>query len=129
MRPPNLLPAVLGVVLFCAGCARASPSPSGSGPCTPHSTRLKVVARNIAFDPDCLAAPANEAFTIVLDNEDAGIAHNVSIYRGDGGSAFHGAIVSGVATTTYHVAPLPPGTYSFRCDVHPAQMTGTFVVP
>jgi plastocyanin len=52
----------------------------------------------------------------------------VSIYRADGGSAFHGAIVSGVRTTTYRVSPLPPGTYGFRCDVHPAQMTGTFVV-
>jgi hypothetical protein len=23
---------------------------------------------------------------------------------------------------------LPPGTYFFRCDVHPTQMTGTFMV-
>ena len=128
MRPPNLRPALLALVLLCAGCARTMPAPSASGACTPHGTRLKVVARSIAFDPGCLAAPANEALTIVLDNEDAGIPHNVSIYREDGGSAFHGAMVSGVRTTTYHVSPLAPGTYSFRCDVHPAQMTGTFVV-
>jgi len=26
------------------------------------------------------------------------------------------------------VAPTAPGNYFFRCDVHPDQMTGTFVV-
>ena len=29
---------------------------------------------------------------------------------------------------TYDVPALEPGTYFFRCDVHPGQMTGTFVV-
>jgi plastocyanin len=128
MRPPNLGPPLLALVLLCAGCARTTPTPSAYAACTPHGTRLTVVARSIAFDPGCLAAPSNQALTIVLNNEDAGIPHNVSIYRDDGGSAFHGAIVTGVRMTTYQVSPLAPGTYSFRCDVHPAQMTGTFIV-
>ena len=35
---------------------------------------------NTAFDASCLAAPANEAFTIDFDNMDAGVPHNISIY-------------------------------------------------
>jgi plastocyanin len=37
--------------------------------------------------------------------------------------------VTGPTTTTYtFTAPSTPGSYFFRCDVHPTQMTGTFVV-
>lgn len=42
---------------------------------------------------------------------------------------FKGAIMTGPATTTYtFTAPSTPGTYFFRCDVHPTVMTGQFIV-
>ncbi len=42
---------------------------------------------------------------------------------------FQGEIISGLGTTTYKfMAPMQPGTYFFRCDVHPATMTGSFIV-
>ena len=37
-------------------------------------------------------------------------------------------ILVGPAKATYDSGPLKAGTYFFRCDVHPTQMTGTFVV-
>lgn len=37
--------------------------------------------------------------------------------------------MTGPATTTYtFTAPSTPGTYFFRCDVHPTVMTGQFIV-
>ena len=91
---------------------------------------MQVVALNSAFDTDCLAAPAGEAFTIAFDNHDAGIPHNVSIYTDESATTalFTGAFVTGPDTATYKVDALEPGTYFFRCDVHPATMFGTFIV-
>jgi cytochrome c oxidase subunit 2 len=104
--------------------------------CSPAGTSLSVTAKNTAFDTKCLAAPADQAFTIKFDNQDAGVPHNVAIYTKDpaqGGTLLGGATsatdtITGPATTSYQVKPLQPGTYLFRCDVHPTAMFGTFVV-
>jgi len=85
---------------------------------------------NSAFGASCLAAPANTAFTIAFNNMDPGVPHNISIYTDSGAAKalFTGDLVTGPGTTTYKVGALPPGTYFFRCDVHPTTMFGTFVV-
>ena len=81
------------------------------------------------FDKDCLAAPANQAFTIDFDNLDRGIPHNVAIYQDDTASKtfFKGELVDGPGKTTYSVPALPEGRFFFRCDPHP-DMHGTFIV-
>jgi plastocyanin len=92
------------------------------------------VAQNIAFDATCLAAPAGQAFTIEFDNQDPSVPHNIDLLAADPSqdpsapSLFAGDLVTGVATATYDVPALDAGTYFFRCDVHPTQMVGTFVV-
>ena len=110
--------------------AQVSPSPASGAvtPCSPSGTTLKLTAKNIAFDTNCLAAPASKAFSIDFANQDSGITHNFAILGSSGKALFTGAIVTGVATTTYHVPALPPGIYRFQCDVHPTVMNGTFVV-
>jgi plastocyanin len=81
-----------------------------------------------AFDRGCLAAPADTAFTIRLDNRDSDM-HNVNILDHPGGtSLFLGELVKGPKVVTYDVDPLAAGTYYFRCDVHPLQMNGDFLV-
>jgi plastocyanin len=97
--------------------------------CTASGTSLRIVANNLHFDHDCLAAPADQVFTIALRNQENGFPHNVSIYpNGQGGDAlFKGGIVTGVQTTVYRVQGLPAGTYYFQCDVHP-DMNGALVV-
>ena len=45
-----------------------------------------------------------------------------------GGPLFLGEVFPGPRTVTYDVKPLPKGSYFFRCDVHPTQMHGAFVV-
>jgi plastocyanin len=94
---------------------------------------LKVVAKGFAFDPTCLAAPAGKSVSIEFDNQDPSVPHNVDIYDKQGGKHLAGAtdagdFVTGVGSTTYKVEALPKGTYFYQCDLHPQQMTGTFVV-
>ncbi len=118
-------------ILFTVGTG-GYPSPSASAEqatCTPDGTDLSLSASSIAFDTNCLAAPADTAFTIAFDNQDASVPHNVAIYpEGDGAKAvFTGDLVTGVADTTYEVPALDAGTYRFQCDVHPT-MSGTFIV-
>jgi nitrite reductase (NO-forming) len=101
----------------------------GAAACSPKGTALTIMAQNVAFDMDCLAAPAGRPFTITFMNHDAGVPHNVAVYRDAEATQalFKGDLVSGPATITYKVSALPVGTYFFRCDVHPL-MKGTFVV-
>ena len=98
--------------------------------CSPSGTTVKVVAENIHFDTDCLAAPAKESFTIDFDNQDAGVPHNVSVYTDDSAaeSLFVGDLITGPKAIDYELDALPAGSYFFRCDVHPTAMFGTFVV-
>jgi hypothetical protein len=103
--------------------APTPPTPSGSGP------EIRLVAENIKFDQADFTVPANTPFRIVLENRDAGVPHNVSIYQGKGGTRFfQGEIFNGVATRTYQVPGLPAGNQYFVCDVHPTLMFGTVKV-
>ncbi len=113
-----------------AGPATAPSSAPPAAGCRPKGTELAISAEGLAFDTNCLAAPADTPFTIAFDNKDAGIPHNVAIYTDSSAASklFVGAIVTGPTTTTYEVPALKAGTYFFRCDVHPTTMTGTFVV-
>ena len=105
-----------------------------SGGCVPSGTSLQISAQNTSFDKDCLAAPADQPFTIEFSNQDTGVPHNVSIYENQeatkllGGATGPTDTIDGPATATYDVKPLPAGKFFFRCDVHPTAMFGTFVV-
>ena len=94
------------------------------------SVTIDIVSVNMAFDLDTITVPAGAEVTINLDNQDVGIPHNVSFYT-DSSAAdaiFVGDIVAGPGRATYtFTAPGTPGTYFFRCDVHPF-MNGAFIV-
>jgi len=112
----------------CGG--KSTPAAGGSAPCSPNGVILHVAAKNTAFDTTCLAAPDNTRFQIVFDNQDAGIPHTVSIYTNSSATTalFRGESVEGPAMRTYDVNALKAGAYYFRCDIHPTQMNGRFVV-
>ena len=64
--------------------------------CSPSGTSLTLTAENHAFDKDCLAVQAGEAFTIRLENRD-GDRHNVAILPSHTSTdtLFQGDIVTG----------------------------------
>ena len=62
--------------------AAAQPKAAG-GTCSPSGTKLSITSFDSKFDKKCLAAPANQAFTIDFTNLDRGIPHNVAIYQDD----------------------------------------------
>ncbi|MCA1840249.1 MAG: cupredoxin domain-containing protein [Actinomycetota bacterium] len=131
---------VFGVVLIGAialvGCSKSGSSGSGStsgsgsaATCSPGGAELTVSAKDTSFDKKCLAAPADAAFTIALDNKD-GFPHNISIYKSKGGADVYKGqpFAEASKTTTYSVPATTAGTYYFQCDIHPDQMNGTFIV-
>ncbi len=124
------LVALIYLMLFKPTFASSTPTPvavpSGSG----ASTVVHQTAGEISFGSSTMRAPADTPFQIVFDNQAPGVQHNISIYKDSSASdaLFQGQLVGGPKTITYHVGSLPAGSYFFRCDVHPAQMTGTLVV-
>jgi plastocyanin len=108
---------------FVRGQSQATPPPGGG------SGGLALVAQNIRFSSDSLAAPAGKPFDIAFQNDDK-VPHNVAIFTSatDQKALFQGTIVTGPISVTYHVPALTAGTYAFRCEVHPASMTGTLTV-
>lgn len=110
------------------GLPTAAPAPSAST--STSGGGVALTARSIAFSSATLRAPAGASFTLTFDNEDRGVPHNASIYITSAArtALFHGAIVTGPKTVVYHVPALQPGSYFFRCDVHPQAMTGTLTV-
>src|SRR4051795_891529 len=108
-----------------SGAPAGSAAPGGAG----GGEALKITAKNISFEQTNLSVKAGAPFKIDFDNEDSGVPHNVAIHQGSptGTEIFKGAIFPGVATQTYDVKQLDPGTYAFVCSVHPT-MTGTLTV-
>jgi plastocyanin len=126
-----------GLSLAHALPTNAPPSGAATTPpaatCEPDGTTLQISAQNIAFDKNCLAAPAGKAFTIEFNNKEA-VPHNVEIFTDSsatnrlGGATGPTDTIAGPATVNYKVDALKAGTYYFHCDVHPTVMFGTFVV-
>jgi plastocyanin len=102
------------------------------GPTSPGgATNTTLVARNLAFDKRTINASVGGDVTVRLDNQDAGVIHNVAFYTNRNASTkiYVGPTVTGPGQVTDNFkAPTSPGNYFFRCDAHPDQMTGSFVV-
>ena len=140
------LVALIAVAALCAGCTApgpAQPTPTqtpgpaatvtanGTAPAGNTTVTFALMARDMAFDKSTLSAPAGSMIELSFVNADAGVPHNVAFYTDSTATTpiFVGEIITGVSTTTYTFpAPSTPGSYFFRCDPHPATMTGTFIV-
>ncbi len=104
----------------------------GGPPCESTGTTADIAAPPGAaaagFDTQCLAVDANEAVEVTFDNQDPGVPHNWALFEDSGYTqSIEGAatpLTPGPVTDTADVPPLDDGTYYFRCDAHPATMTG-----
>jgi plastocyanin len=88
-----------------------------------------IAAADLAFDRDELQVPADVAFSLVFENRESA-PHNVAIYTDESASEalFVGEIFGGPGSRIYQLPAIAPGTYVFRCDVHPemrGQLTAT----
>ncbi len=96
-----------------------------------NSTIIYLKAKDIAFNRSTITVPAGAEVTVFFHNEDSGIPHNFAVYDTPSATKtiFQGKIITGVSSITYtFTAPSTPGTYYFRCDVHPTIMNGKFIV-
>jgi plastocyanin len=104
---------------------------AGGGGATGGPVTVSMIAQNNQFNIRTITASAGVEVTVNLDNRDPGIPHNVSFYtnRNATSTIFKGELLTGPGTLTERFsAPSSPGSYFFRCDVHPDTMTGTFAV-
>jgi len=109
-------------------------TPSVAGPVVV----LDLIAKKMAFNTSKITVPAGSQVVIRFQNQEAsgssqvtGIPHNFAVYPSPNSSAsiFSGDIITGGENITYtFTAPASPGTYYFRCDVHPTTMKGQFIV-
>jgi plastocyanin len=146
MRNGRVLAVAVMATLALVGCGKSSDSsdnPVAGGPgtttaahdhdtggsCSPSGTTLSISAKDVKFDKSCLAAPADQAFTINFDNKDS-VPHSVAILVSHTApdALFTGDVVTGPKTTAYKVNALKAGTYHFHCMVHPDLMNGDFIV-
>lgn len=127
-RPMLVFVAVLAMGLVACssnddGGASASPSGGGTADCPDLTSgdTFTITIEGLAFQPDCFTARAAQGITIV--NKDS-VPHTFTIDGTQidveiaGGETFNGEPASEVVA---------PGTYDFRCTIHP-QMTGTITV-
>jgi len=112
-----------------SAAATEPPSPPPGGASGGGGVTIALSAAGLQFSTDQIEGDADVANTIDLDNQDAGVPHNVAIFRDAGftDNAFTGDLVTGPSSIEYSVPALPAGTYYFRCDVHPP-MQGVYVV-
>lgn len=136
-------PAVASVTVTAGSQATTAPVTTAPATTAPPATtatqtggggqtvQMTLTAQNIAFDKTTLTAPAGSTVVMTFVNMDAGVPHNFALYTDSTANLatrfFAGNFVTGVMTVTYtFTAPSKPGTYFFRCDVHPI-MSGSFI--
>lgn len=121
----RIVTTAVALAVLAAAC-----SSGGDDATTAASGEPRVVGRNLRFDVEELSVSAGVPFTIVFDNRDAGIPHNLALYRS--GPPAEDAVAkteveTGPATQRLAVPALEAGRYFYQCDVHPATMTGTLM--
>ncbi len=102
------------------GDGEGTPAPSTD----PQAEVVTIEALNVAFVQNDVTVPADTAFTLHFDNQDANVPHDVQIKDESGGDVFKTDVFPGPEARDYSVPALPAGSYPFVCSVHP-NMTGT----
>ena len=119
--------SLAAVLAACSGASAGSPQASPAASVPPTGDVVTVTAKDLKFGKTEITVPADEAFDLVLDNQESA-QHNVAIYTDSSMSTkiSIGEIFSGPAQRTQAVPALAAGSYFFRCDVHP-DMQGSIV--
>ena len=114
-----------------APAGSGAPAPSGGGGAAAPPGSLPVTAKNIEYDTKSLEVAAGKPFVIFFTNADApSVPHDVDLRSADGSQLIKDQpTIDGGKSQAYQYDALQPGTYEFRCSVHPVPaMTGTLTV-
>lgn len=111
--------AVAAAAALLAGCGDDGASEAADCRAA-EGGEVTIVAEDIEWDASCLQAPSGAPLTILVDNQDDGIAHNLSL---DAPGDPETELETGPVTQELEVA-LDAGSYEFVCDIHP-NMVGT----
>lgn len=107
------------------------PQQAAAGDAGPPPTTTPYLSASAAtnFDQGKIVIPANTPVILTFDNKQDGVPHNVGIEdpAEKGAFVFAGETIKGVASIEYQLPPLPEGTYTFVCTIHPP-MIGTLLV-
>lgn len=114
---------LLGLAVLVAGCGPGS----GPGPDASFSgAEATIEAVNVQFEPVTVTLPAGQPLRLILDNKDAGVPHDLHVFRGEQEVGRSPTII-GPGLTEVRFGPLTPGNYQFQCEIHP-DMIGTLAV-
>jgi cytochrome c oxidase subunit 2 len=94
---------------------------------------LAITAKDLKFNLGELTVDSGAAYTLTLDNQDAGVQHNWALYENQRAASRNAQALTATPlqvgpskdSTTFTVSKA--GTYFYRCDVHPTTMTGTLL--
>ncbi|HEY4685422.1 MAG TPA: cupredoxin domain-containing protein [Dehalococcoidia bacterium] len=81
-------------------------------------------ALNLAFSERTLSFPAGVSATLVLENDDLSVLHDIGVSLPGVG---HSEACSGPCTTSVSFTAQAPGRYTFFCSIH-ADMVGDLIV-
>lgn len=114
------------------------PTPSDGDTPAPGGP-IRVVMQDNSFDPDELTVAVGSAVTFEITNEGSAL-HNMHV-AGEGGDYTEdfcegegdpcsdpNQVRGGETATLRWQVPPEPGEVDFRCDFHPAEMTGTITI-
>lgn len=105
-----------------------TPPPLPTQPPPPPPLSITVVAKMLRFAPNALSAPAGATLNVTLDNQDAGVPHDIGFFDPSGAQVATTETATGPSVRSTVFTPAMPGSYNFECRVHPFQMTGTLTV-
>ena len=134
VAPVLLLAAGLTVAVACTTQpeppdVEEEPAPDTAAAPAGGTFATSLEARNVSYNKATVTVPAGTLVTMTFVNDDI-VTHNFAVYETTAAASviFRGEIIRPGTIDYRFSAPSEPGTYYFRCDVHPTFMTGDFVV-
>lgn len=97
-------------------------------PPPPAEQSLTIVAKDVKFVPRSPTAAAGAVLHLTLDNQDAGVEHDIVLYDASGAIVGATEPAMGPVRQVLVVTLGAPQRYTFKCSVHPQTMNGVLAV-